>query len=1205
MRKLKYCLLGALCACLTLGVAVGCGDNDDDQKTSDNPKEVMLADFEKWAPDFQTIRLRNEFGSVDVNTDSAYVKSGKQSAALTVVGADGAEKPLFFVNTVSGHFDYDYSDFSKIDSVSAWLYNASQTDETVYVGLITSIVSIEQVGYEKYETFTLKSGWNEVVYKPDMNYVISAVGQEEYDGIKGVYFMFDNPHAATKAEGKKFYVDDVKLNYGKEKPYSEVRAGKYYTSGTQIGAPSYITLKNPVTMKELEEKALSFEFKFDSDTGRFGFAIMCDDYNWNNITGTLIIEKTADGIVANMGRIEALEDGWYVWKLNHEFFAGDGASRAESVSLIYHQGEVVQGNVIINWNSMKAVGAYEPTREESAEKFTDGGKMFHYFYEKGIPMSELKGKALQFEFKFVSDTGKFGFTFMDDKRDWANITGELVIEKTADGVVSNLGKIEALEDGWYAWKLNSDLFAGNGATRAEIADLAFTNNDSVIGTVYLDWSSLKAVDAYTVTREERAEQFTDGNKIEHNFRDSKIPMTDLQNKALSFEFKFATETGKFGFNLEDMNGEWKSITGDLIIKKTSKGVSANMGVVTAIADGWYQWKLNRNLFAGHNVANAESVNLAYHYDIEVEGTVYVDWNSFNAVDAYSIENENLDDSYFDGFEGTGNGCVLRVKDWTETELSNAEKRSGAQSFKIHVRKNNSSVVLKLDTDMIAAMINPSQLTLWVNIASGTCGNLIGSVYKESDGDYLGSRATVEAGENGTWRKITFSAEQVQEIKTIGAITLYFDFGSDGSGVAYVDDLELKVTDPDVQMGFENKTARYESGTKVELADFANTEKFAGVEFNKLAIICNGEIVTCSFENNKMFFAPDEAGRYVFEYTHVDGHKIAKATQVITLYTPLTDSCFDGFEGTGNASVIKTLNGATTELSKEEKHSGNQSLKVSVTAGYDSIVIQLDTDMIAAMTGSSQLSLWVYGAEGSCGQIIVSDYNSEDGWKLGGNRVTWSAVENGSWHKITFSVGQTAAIKSVGAITLCCDGTTNFVAYVDDIEITEQKTIVMDFETGDEEMVTRSYADTRISTVEISEEQANSGTKSIKVFQNQYGALVLKLSQEMIDAIDDSSTLTIRYMIASSDKDQTTAWMNFFSATAPNSETDKQETGYLDCKISEGGVDSGSVPINTEWKSKEISGELLASIKENGYLWMNVSVTDNATYTFYVDNITLA
>ena len=264
-------------------------------------------------------------------------------------------------------------------------------------------------------------------------------------------------------------------------------------------------------------------------------------------------------------------------------------------------------------------------------------------------------------------------------------------------------------------------------------------------------------------------------------------------------------------------------------------------------------------------------------------------------------------------------------------------------------------------------------------------------------------------------------------------------------------------------------------------------------------------------------------------------------------------------------------------------------------------------MIAAMTGSSQLSVWVYVAGGSCAGVTCTAYSADNGWLLNHDcKVSLGAVENGIWHKITFTTAQTATIKSIGSITLCFEKSeeSGLVAYVDDIEIAEQKTIVMDFETGDEEMYARSYASTVVSTVEISEEQANSGTKSIKVFQNQHGALVLKLSQEMIDAIDDSSTLTVRYMIASSDKDQTTAWMNFFSATAPNSETDKQNPGYSDCKISEGGVDSGSVAINNEWKSKEISGELLASIKKNGYLWMNVSVTEWAAYTFYVDYITL-
>lgn len=651
MRKSKYCLLGALCACLTLGVAVGCGDNDDDKKTSENPKEVMLADFEKWAPDFQTIRLRNEFGSVDVNTDSAYVKSGKQSAALTVVGAEGAEKPLFFVNTVSGRFDYDYSDFSKIDSVSAWLYNASQTDETVYVGLITSIVSIEQVGYEKYETFTLKSGWNEVVYKPDMNYVISAVGQEEYDGIKGVYFMFDNPHAATKAKGKKFYVDDIKLNYGEEKPYSEVRAGKYYTSGTQIGAPSYITLKNPVTMKELEDKALSFEFKFDTDTGRFGFAIMCDDYNWNNITGTLVIEKTADGVVANMGRIETLEDGWYVWKLNQEFFAGDGAGRAESVSLIYHQGEVVQGNVIINWNSMKAVDAYEVTKEEKASRYVTGDEINGNYNGKPtlfdpIDIAEFENKALRFEFKFISETGKFGFVFLDNPT-WANITGTLTVEKKADGTYeANMGKIKELENGWYAWELNREFFAGDGVQNAQNVGLIYCQDEKVTGEVLIDWSSVQAVDAYVVTREERASRYVTGDGINGNFSGQPvlfdpIDIAEFESKALHVEFKFVSATGKFRFAIQaNNNPDWKNITGLIEIEKHDDGtITSNIGrVIKAQEDGWYAWEINKDMCAGDGALDAMNVTIICDGEMTA-GEALIDWNSLSAVDPYSVSKE--------------------------------------------------------------------------------------------------------------------------------------------------------------------------------------------------------------------------------------------------------------------------------------------------------------------------------------------------------------------------------------------------------------------------------------------------------------------------------------------------------------------------------------------------------------------------------------
>lgn len=136
----------------------------------------------------------------------------------------------------------------------------------------------------------------------------------------------------------------------------EERASRYTTAmvinGNYSGAP---TLFEPIAIAEFAGKAVHFEFKFVTETGKFGFAIL-DNPGWANITGTLTIEKKADGTIeSNMGRVMELEDGWYAWELNSEFFGGDGAEKAENVGLIYNQGETVQGEVLIDWKSLAAV----------------------------------------------------------------------------------------------------------------------------------------------------------------------------------------------------------------------------------------------------------------------------------------------------------------------------------------------------------------------------------------------------------------------------------------------------------------------------------------------------------------------------------------------------------------------------------------------------------------------------------------------------------------------------------------------------------------------------------------------------------------------------------------------------------------------------------------------------------------------------------
>ena len=112
-------------------------------------------------------------------------------------------------------------------------------------------------------------------------------------------------------------------------------------------------------MAELEGKALHLEFKFESD-GSFGFVMFAVDSanNWYNVTNLLIVTKSGDSVTSNIGRIVALENGWYAWELNHEDFGGDGMSKAKNISVVYHENQVIRGTVLIDWLSLRAENKY-------------------------------------------------------------------------------------------------------------------------------------------------------------------------------------------------------------------------------------------------------------------------------------------------------------------------------------------------------------------------------------------------------------------------------------------------------------------------------------------------------------------------------------------------------------------------------------------------------------------------------------------------------------------------------------------------------------------------------------------------------------------------------------------------------------------------------------------------------------------------------
>ena len=348
-------LLASLIGCLA---ASGCNKESEQTQSGGSENQTVLADFEEWAPDFQLLRLREEFGAIDVNMDTAFVKSGNQSAKLYVMGSESNQlDPYFYVPTVSDYFGFDYTNFNSVESISAWVYNPSQEETQVAVGFVTGITDLSNADLARQEYYTLKNGWNEIVYRPDMSYIISIVGFDEYEGILGIYFQFEKTCAERKEDAAVYYMDDVVIRYGAKQNITQVRAGSYYIKGYLIGGKRGLVFKNNIEIAELIGKALHFEFKFGEGDGVFGFAILASD--WANLTGNLRITKQGTLVTSNMGRIIDLGDGWYAWELNYSEFKGDGKHRARDVGMVYHQNFPVQASYVeIDWRTLSVVDPY-------------------------------------------------------------------------------------------------------------------------------------------------------------------------------------------------------------------------------------------------------------------------------------------------------------------------------------------------------------------------------------------------------------------------------------------------------------------------------------------------------------------------------------------------------------------------------------------------------------------------------------------------------------------------------------------------------------------------------------------------------------------------------------------------------------------------------------------------------------------------------
>lgn len=207
-KHIKNLLLLTIIAALLFNVAMGCKDPKNDN-TDDS--QIVLADFEQWAPDFQLMKVMEGFGKVSRNTDKKYVASGKASAKLQPLGYyTSNSSPYIYMPVISNLFDFDYRDFTQIEYITCSIYNAQETEVNVYIGLIFSYDGKTKQPPSKY---VLKPGANSIRHKVDAPLINLS-----YDITQcyGIYFGFDNARSRELKDAPVLYLDDVVLVKAKE-----------------------------------------------------------------------------------------------------------------------------------------------------------------------------------------------------------------------------------------------------------------------------------------------------------------------------------------------------------------------------------------------------------------------------------------------------------------------------------------------------------------------------------------------------------------------------------------------------------------------------------------------------------------------------------------------------------------------------------------------------------------------------------------------------------------------------------------------------------------------------------------------------------------------------------------------------------------------------------------------------------------------------
>ncbi len=226
-------------------------DSVVEEEVKDAMSQEFLYDFESFELDLQLIKLRENFGSISLNKDANFVKSGEGSAKVQPLGRYAVQsiQPYFIIPTVSELFNFDYQDFYNYTSVTLDVYNNEQDAVNMYMGLVFDGETLSS-SY----TISLVNGWNAVEYAIDVEELSAVFNLSE---CKGIYFKFDNACSRDIEDAPELYFDNLTCTLT-DKPIIKLNGNAYLETNKEYDLNTLVSAKK-VTGEELSYSLKLFD----------------------------------------------------------------------------------------------------------------------------------------------------------------------------------------------------------------------------------------------------------------------------------------------------------------------------------------------------------------------------------------------------------------------------------------------------------------------------------------------------------------------------------------------------------------------------------------------------------------------------------------------------------------------------------------------------------------------------------------------------------------------------------------------------------------------------------------------------------------------------------------------------------------------------------------------------------------------------------